>query len=450
MRAGFGISDITPRCGVELAGFGPWLHRRAEGVREALEVRAVAVEDFRGSRAVIVGCDIISLPRGIVEAAAALIREEYPEIPAAAIMISATHTHSGPAVRDFRGWGQADSVYIRTLPHRIARAALEALRSMTGVRFAVTRVPCTGIGINRMHESRTPAPEEVLKPGWQPEHPEFTDTEVTVAGFFDAQNGILKGFLANFGCHPVSCCAENHQIHGDYPGVAIHQLMAEYPGSTGIFLQGAHGDVNTGCVHSTPEIAERALNCFAARLASGIRHALETMQIQEDEVEVSSVCLPMSCAVDPGFTLDFLRSTLAEQQKKFSGCSDDANEELRLAAVYCDGAEDLLQRYGKSGIPEQVEAKLCGIRIADLLLLGAPFEMMQGIRREVCSAADVAFPAVVSLCGDALGYAPDRESAERAKLYESKLVPLINGLLPCGNIWNELPDALKKLASLLK
>ena len=90
-------------------------------------------------------------------------------------------------------------------------------------------------------------------------------------------------------------------------------------------------------------------------------------------------------------------------------------------------------------------AGLCAREAGELALLGAPFEMMQGIRREVCAKAQATYPAILSLCGDALGYAPDSESAEIAKLYESKLVPLINGLLPYGNIWNELPSALVQL-----
>ena len=128
----------------------------------------LAVEDKRLQRAVMVGC--ASFPcRNVVEASH-VIRERYPEMTDGQLMICASHTHSGPAVRDFKGWGCADTPYVRTLPQRIAQAAIKALDVMEPVCYQVVRVPCTGIGINRMHESRIPEPEEVLQDGWQPEH----------------------------------------------------------------------------------------------------------------------------------------------------------------------------------------------------------------------------------------------------------------------------------------
>ena len=40
MKAGFARVDITPRTGVELAGFGPYIHRYALDVRDGLYARA--------------------------------------------------------------------------------------------------------------------------------------------------------------------------------------------------------------------------------------------------------------------------------------------------------------------------------------------------------------------------------------------------------------------------
>ena len=445
MKAGFDISNITPRLGVELAGFGPWLHRIATGVREPLEARAVALEDNDGRRVVITACDLISLPGEIVAAVRKLIQKERPELTDGQIMLTAIHTHSGPAIRDFRGWGCADSPYVRTLPQRIAKAAMGALSAMEPVAFQCTRVPCRGIGINRVHESAAPSPEAVLADGWEPEHPEYTDTEATVAGFYRLKDRSLAGFLCNFGCHPVSCCKENHLIHGDYPGLAMHKVMRRHPNSVGIFLQGAHGDVNTGCVHQPAEISSRALECFSDRLAASVEEALRRLTTPVSNVSIRYETAMLSCTIDPEFTMDFLKGALEEQRSFLAGVEDDTMRDAQLAAVYCDGAEGLLAKYGVSGFPKEIMAPLHGIRIGELALLGAPFEMMQGIRREVCAKAQATYPAILSLCGGALGYAPDSESAEIAKLYESKLVPLINGLLPYGNIWNELPSALVQL-----
>ena len=44
MRAGFGKAEITPPLGVELAGYGYYLHRTADRVLDPLFVRAAAFE----------------------------------------------------------------------------------------------------------------------------------------------------------------------------------------------------------------------------------------------------------------------------------------------------------------------------------------------------------------------------------------------------------------------
>ena len=45
MRAGFGMAEITPPVGTELAGFGYYLERRMEGVRDPLHIRAAVLEE---------------------------------------------------------------------------------------------------------------------------------------------------------------------------------------------------------------------------------------------------------------------------------------------------------------------------------------------------------------------------------------------------------------------
>ena len=67
MQAGFCEVDITPRVGVGLAGFGPYLNRMSIAVRDPLKARAAALA-LGNRRVVVVSCDLIGLNRHLVEA----------------------------------------------------------------------------------------------------------------------------------------------------------------------------------------------------------------------------------------------------------------------------------------------------------------------------------------------------------------------------------------------
>ena len=62
----------------------------------------------------------------------------------------------------------------------------------------------------------------------------------------------------------------------------MHNLMREFPGSIGLFLQGAQGDVNSGCVYKPEQEALLALDVFAARFANAVRNGLQQAEKLDD------------------------------------------------------------------------------------------------------------------------------------------------------------------------
>ncbi len=57
MQVGFAKEDVTPRVGVPLCGFGPYLNRHSVGIRDRLWARAMAFQ-HKDTRAVVVSCDL--------------------------------------------------------------------------------------------------------------------------------------------------------------------------------------------------------------------------------------------------------------------------------------------------------------------------------------------------------------------------------------------------------
>jgi len=236
IEAGFAKVDITPRVGVELCGFGPYLNRHSVGVRDRLWARAMALRHGRRT-AVMVSCDLVGVGLATTRRVRALLRERAG-VPQDAVMVHCTHTHSGPTTIDLIGWGDPDDPYNELLPRRIAQAATDALANLSPAEFLHAEVPCEGIGLNREYDRDAPPLEEVLDEDWRPARPELTDTTCHVIRV--DKDGRVAGFLSYFGCHPVVCCAATRHIHGDYPGVATNALEREYPGSVGLLETSTH------------------------------------------------------------------------------------------------------------------------------------------------------------------------------------------------------------------
>ncbi|MGE5530647.1 MAG: neutral/alkaline non-lysosomal ceramidase N-terminal domain-containing protein, partial [Bacteroidota bacterium] len=329
MRLGFAKNDITPRVGVELCGFGPFLNRRSIRIRDRLWSRAMAVEQD-GRKCLLISNDLVQLTLGDTRRVRDVICAGS-DLQPDATMVHCTHTHSGPATGTLAGWGQQDAPYLETLPQKLAQAGLAALANLQEATLHHAEVPCEGIGLNREYDKDAPPLEEVLDENWRPAHPELTDTtcHVLVARTGDK----IIGFASYFGCHPVVCCQQTRYIHGDYACVATNLLELEHPGSVGLFLQGAQGDVNSCVVHKPEQESLLALDVIAARYARSVRQGMAQAQ-PVDADEVRHVLRPVTFSRRQ-FSYDDLAALLAEQEAILHapGASDDS-QEVRMAMVY--------------------------------------------------------------------------------------------------------------------
>ena len=434
MKAGFFEVDITPRVGVGLSGFGPYLNRMSIGVRDPLKARAAAFE-VDGTKAVIVSCDLIGTTREIVERVKALIGEKAG-VPAGNIMVQSTHTHSGPNTGGYVGWGNIDEPYLAILPGRIAKACLGALDRLHEVKFSHAVSPCEGVGLNRQYDKDAPPLAECLRDDWRPAKPELTDTQCQVLKFTDAATGKLDGFMAYFGCHPVVCCQTTRYIHGDFPGVAMNMLERESPGSVGLFLQGAQGDVNSCVVHKPEPEALLALDVIAARFANSVRRSLlAATPVTVDGLTCVSQIHRFSSTDIP---LATITAMLAEKEAVvYADGVSDADSNIRMATVLMTTLRSIVARMEAGEDLSGQDGEVQGIKLGPVAFLGAPFEIMQAIKNDVRASATSLIPLVMSFANGSMGYAPDRTCAAQGG-YAADTGPMINGRMPFKNIHDEL------------
>ena len=142
--AGAAKAIITPYVGAWMAGFAGRDHG-CEGVHDDLHARAIVLR--AGDTTVgLVGCDLIGLSPDSV----ARVRERVEAecgIAADHVMVSCTHTHSGPTVGPLRHPG-LDVELVHVIERQIAGAVIAASRSMADASMGVVK-GTTSIGINR-------------------------------------------------------------------------------------------------------------------------------------------------------------------------------------------------------------------------------------------------------------------------------------------------------------
>lgn len=446
MKIGFAKVDITPRVGVELAGFGPFIHRYSTLIRDRIWARAMVVE-HDGKTLVIVCCDLCGVQKEITQKVRNMVQAETGISPEA-VMVHCTHTHSAPnTFGGVGGWGAPDEPYVELLPARIARACLGALDRIEPAEMCHAVVPCEGIGLNREYDKDAPPLEEVLKDDWRPAKPELTDTTCQVINFVSCATGRVAGFMTYFGCHPVVCCSQNRQIHGDYCGVATNMLEREMPGSIGLFLQGAEGDVNSCVVHKSEQESLLALDIIAARYANAVRTGLRTAQAMSVEsLEAKTLEAVFS---RKEFSLEKLRSMLAEGEAILNAPNaSDTDTKVRMTTVNILALRKIIGVIEK-GRPVAAPVELQMLKIGPLGLFGTPFEVFQAVKNEFCSKSQMKIPLLLSVTNDTLGYASDRTAAARGG-YAADIVPMIIGTLPFARIHDELVENLLALERMKK
>lgn len=95
-KAGVAVPDITPRGPIWMSGYAART-KPSDGVDTPLHAKALAIEDKKGHRVVIVTTDLIGLPRQITDPLSARLGLEH-NLRRSQILFNSSHTHAGPVV----------------------------------------------------------------------------------------------------------------------------------------------------------------------------------------------------------------------------------------------------------------------------------------------------------------------------------------------------------------
>ena len=449
MKAGFGSSDITPRLGVQLAGYGPYRNRAAQEIVTPLKARAMMM--VKGKvRVVVVSVELTGLPRAldrrIREHAAKVARVRADEV-----FLSVTHTHSCPSVGGMLGWGEADAMYVETLPGRVAAAVLEAKTNLKEIEWRQAETACEGIAVNRETDTGFALNAdfgERMKSSWRPDHPEQTDPTVRVLAAYADQK--LVGLVHHFGCHPVVYGEKTNAIHGDFVGETSRLLESAHEGAVALFLPGALGDINPKLNHRIPGESKRALKAIGRQYAKTVELGLK----QASPMEVGtlkSIRREVTFSRKP-WTKTLIERRIRKLQRLFEAPGMTDLPHVGGQPPLMTNGMELARLEGLRSVWMQFEGDqrpnpsvtVHGVKLGPLVLLGCGLEPYHSLQAGILKGAPQAHSWVVSLVGG-MGYAPD-EAAHQRSGYAADFVPLIGGEIPFENIQEELPRELVDLA----
>ena len=240
LKAGSATANITPPLGTRIpGGFRP---RYAENVEDELFAKAFIIDNGT-TRIAIVTCDLIAIPEKIANAAKARIADRCG-IPAAHVMVNATHTHTAVAIGDLLGVDE-DTDYTEWVPLKIADAVELAVWRLKPARVGFASVNEERITFNRRWHMKDGTVR--MNPGI--EHPDLVEPTGTIDPeiammFVEADDGTPIAAVANFSLHYIGTDNGN-ALSADYFG-HFGRLMRHYLGDTCVSLlwNAASGQIN--------------------------------------------------------------------------------------------------------------------------------------------------------------------------------------------------------------
>jgi hypothetical protein len=246
IRAGLARVCITPEKPLWLHGYASKPRFRPfEGKLNDLYAKALALEDARGERAVLVTVDLCVLRAA--EAKVLFDRlTERTGLQRRQLLVNLSHTHSGPIIgaSDVETYPmsqeeqQATLEYTARLYDLLADVAQAALADLKPATLAWGRGKCGFVRNRRLYH------EDGSYRGMGPNANKAVDDTVPVLRVNDP-GGKLLGIVFGCACHPVTFGPDNLKLSGDYAGFAQEEIESTNPGVQAMFVQGCGADANS-------------------------------------------------------------------------------------------------------------------------------------------------------------------------------------------------------------
>ena len=348
IMAGIAREIITPPLGGLFMGYGS--DKGSTAVHDDLTVTALALE-YGNTKVILLSATVCLIGNNLATKIRTLCGEAAG-VPAAHVILAATHTHSGPITTDDGG----DAKYIEDI--FIPKCVSAAKASVSAGKPATVGVAKTEslVGINR----RQLLSNNRVILGQNPWG--AYDKEMTVISFRDEAG---KSFANIVHC-TAHCTAAgiNTEVTRDWAGVMIDRLEKE-SGAITMFFNGMEGDVAPRMANggSTGDI-DHAMEVGAVAALDAVR-AYKDIRTYNDEA-MAVACGKVSLPHAPIMPLDEAKSELAKIEAAPPGRWSEGNRNLLTKVIE-------FHAKGETGESYFVYDQTL-VKIGSIVLIPIPFE----------------------------------------------------------------------------
>ena len=354
------------------------------------ELRAVAVviEKPGETKVAIVTCDVLWVTKAIVDAAVAEL-EKTTGIPAAHILINATHTHHAPGTSPAHAFGSSEA-FVAEVRRAIVASVQQANERMVAgsLYFQLGAERTVGANSRLLLEDGciswlNPAAEAGLKV--QPTGP--FDPELPVLDF-RAADGRSLAVIFNHSTHTIGTRSGRDVRSPSFYGLAAQEMERELGGIYS-FIEGASGSTHNVRGVPVPEAIER------------MKRAVTTARAQAQPLTV-----PRLAAMKRPFTFKLRTFDEATEDAKVNSYVTAHAKEAapRIREIFATARQELRPNMGQART-----TWLQVMVVGEVAIVGVPAEYFTSLGLDIKRRSPFTHTIIAELANDWIGYLPDRE-----------------------------------------
>lgn len=420
-QAGYSRVCITPTESVPLAGYGNTSKRMSQSVTSDLYTTCVAFTDEDGQSALIVTNDLI-LTQASWALPARKAMSEATGVPLDHILVSATHTHSGPDM----GNTNHDSIlrYRRQIVDWMTQAAVAAMsdRKTAKLYSGTTQIEKVNFVRHYVLDNGTYIGDNFGDPKSGNIVGSTTEADRTMQLVRIARDEGKDIILANWQTHPHRAGGANRfDITADIVG-AMRDEMELLTGCHFAYFSGAGGNINTRSriKELNLEGDHSACGKYMAQHAAAALNSLQPINIGKirSSHQVKTV--------DNNHSMDHLAELGLQLRKEWERTGDhiacrEAGRPYGIHSPYHASAI-----YNKSKMSKSQDMELSVLSVGELAFVSAPYEMFDTNGQQIKWGSPFPTTFICTCANDYINYIPSAYGYQHG-CYEADCTPLAAG-----------------------